>query len=302
MKTHQQVNRGFTIIELIIAALVIGLLITLALPALQAARTNARVTTCANNLKQLAIAMHNYHDTYNVFPPGWISHTPYPQEKTSFGWHASILPFIEQGPLYDSMNYVVGYGEDAFAAKKSDPSLLAITLYRCPDDVTEPFNTMRGGFATSNYSGVHGNMPLPRWAPDGIDHFWPGTTITPISSNGVFAWNSKIGIRDMTDGSSNTFMLGERSVSSAAGIWPGVRSNNTETDQVTTSHVGNEINSGLDAFSSRHSGGAQFAMCDGSVHFINEKISSYTNGNQPFNLGTFQRLGQRNDGQPVGDF
>lgn len=300
MKVRTRRKNGFTVIELLIVTVVVALLFTSLLPAMQAARMNARLTSCKNNLKQLGIAMHNYHDTFATLPPGWVSHTPYPQEKTSFGWQVMLLPYVEQWQLYDQINFQIGYGKDAFASEKDDPTFLAIKHFRCPDDVTEAFNTMRGGFATSNYSAVHGNLPLPRWTSAGIDQFWPGTTITPINSNGLFCWNSSVRFRDVLDGLSNTFMVGERSISSAAGIWPGVRSNNTESDQVTACNVGNEINSGLDAFSSQHGSGALFVFGDGSVRFISEKIDSRHDKNDV--LGTFQKLGQKDDGQVTNNF
>jgi len=174
----------------------------------------------------------------------------------------------------------------------------AIPSYRCPEDSTQAVNSLRGGFATSNYSGNFGTTAPPRWLPGGLNSSWLGETATPRRVNGIFWLNSSTRIADIVDGTSNTFLAGERSVSSGAGIWMGVRGNNFENDQVTDCSPGNEMNSGLGAFSSRHEGGAQFLLCDGSVRFLSDSLDSGQDGKP----GIYQNLSNRAAGSVFGEF
>lgn len=293
---NQLRRRGFTLIELTVAASVIGVLVALLLPAVQQAREAARRSTCKNNLKQIAIALHNYHDVYSSFPPGWTGHYPHAASPRRFGWQAAILPFVDQAPLYNLLNFNVMEMPDATQREL----VMEVPPYRCPTDRTQATNPMRGNFGTSNYSGNLGNEPLPRWTPGGLNLNWPGGIDTPVKTNGIMFWNSRVRIRDITDGTSNTFLAGERSLKSGAGIWPGVRSNRAENDTVTDCSPGNEVNSGLAAFTSQHQGGAHFMLCDGAVVFVSENIDSQAGTGQ--DMGTYQKLGARNDNQPIGRF
>jgi prepilin-type processing-associated H-X9-DG protein len=149
-------------------------------------------------------------------------------------------------------------------------------------------NDIRGGYGVSFYSGNHGNERLP------------GSADTPQQANGVFYWNSSIHLAEIVDGSSNTLMVGERGLDSALGIWPGVRANQHENDAVTDCSDHARINSDITSFSSLHGEGANFLFCDGAVRFISQTIDSQPAGTP--GLGTYQRLAQRDDGNPVGDF
>ena len=275
-------SRGFTLVELLVVMAIIAVGLALAGPAIQQAREAARARQCINHLKQIGLALHNYHDAYRTFPPGWVAHDSKAKTDRLWGWQASILPFVDQAPLYNSIN---------FSAKIPRPNLLtqtALTVYRCPDDTTAANNPVRGKYATSNYSGNWGNSPLP------------GSRDTPKKANGIFYWNSRVRIRDILDGTSNTFMVGERSVTSAAGIWVGLRANQNENDAVTDCSHESRLNAVMSAFSSKHPGGAHFLLCDGSVSFISKKIGS--SNKQGGRMGTYQKLSQRNDRQVVGNF
>lgn len=272
-------SRGFTLVELLVVAAIVVMVVALALPAVQQSREAARQKSCTNNLKLIAIAMHNYHDVYSAFPPGWNARSADAEDGPRFGWGTSILPFIEEAPLYNQLDPRGDLtGPNGNLRKR-------IAIYRCPADGMPDVNEIRGGYGASNYSGNHGDVRLP------------GSTDTPKKANGVMYWNSFVGMRHITDGTSNTFLLGERSVSSAAGIWPGVRANQNENDSVTDCSDQSRINAVIGSFSSPHPGGAHFLYCDGRVTFIDEEIDSKPDSDPP--RGTYQKLSHRSDGQQV---
>lgn len=248
MKTRSRSRtRGFTLVELLVAASVVAILVSLALPAVQQSRETARQKACNNNLRQIGLAMHNYHDVYLAFPPGWNARTAGAKHGARFGWGVSILPFVDEARLYNEL-------DPRGPLSPPDTNLTKqIAVYRCPADAMPDVNDVRGGYGTSNYSGNHGDQPLP------------GSADTPTKANGIMYLNSFVGLRHITDGSSNTFIVGERSISSAAGIWPGVRANQNENDQVTDCSDQSRINAVIGSFSSPHPGGAHFLFCDGRV-------------------------------------
>jgi prepilin-type processing-associated H-X9-DG protein len=271
-------RRGFTLIELLVIAGVAAVLLALFLPAVVRAQDEARRNSCKNNLKQLGLAMHNYHDVYAMFPPGWVEKKDGADEGPFTGWGAAILPYIDQAPLYERISF------DAFENTDAKVFKTVIDVYRCPSDPMVALNPLRGKWATSSYSGNGGNERLP------------GSVDTPDKLNGIFWKNSNCRIRDIVDGTSNTFLIGERCLDSGSGIWMGVTKNRNENDAITDCSHHAQLNKSITSFSSRHPGGANFLMCDGAVRFIDEKVESDPE------LGTYQKLSQRNDGQPVGDF
>ena len=292
--TAQQRTRGFTLIELLVVICVITILLTLLTPAVQHSRDAAHRAQCKNNMKQLGLAFHNYHDTFRSFPPGWTQHHPQPGPETRFGWSVFVLPFVEQAPLYERLD---------FGTQRAEPLSLFQTLipvYRCPEDPSDDINTQRGEFGTLTYSVNFGPVAPPRLLENGLAEFWPGQLPTPLKTNGLAYLNSKIGVRDILDGTSNTFLIGERSAIGSAAIWMGVRGNEFETDQVTDCAPGHGINKSEAGFSSRHIGGAHFLMCDGTVRFVNEQIPSGPGTMQQMPL--YQRLSGRADGLTVSDF
>lgn len=292
-------RRGFTIVELAAVATVGTVLMSLFAPAFQEAREAARRSVCKNNLKQLGLGFHNYHDTYGTFPPGWTNHTPNAGEQWRFGWGASLLPFLDQVRLYRELNFE----QPTMTERKVLET--ALPVYRCPSDLTPVLNPLRGGYAASNYSGSFGMAAIPRLLPGGMNPGWPGEVSTPtsedwefIATSGILWCNSHVRVRDCPDGLTYTLMAGERCLTSGSGIWAGVRGNEYENDVVSDCSPGNEINSGLGSFSSRHRGGAQFLMGDGHVRFIVETIDSGT-AEKP---GLWQTLAGRSDGRAVGSF
>jgi prepilin-type N-terminal cleavage/methylation domain-containing protein/prepilin-type processing-associated H-X9-DG protein len=287
-------KRGFTIVELLVVLAIVAVSLALALPAIQHSIQDARRAQCKNNLKQIALALHNYHDTFRVFAPGWVSRDGTPGLGPRAGWQAMILPFVDQAPMYNQINFSL---TSPIVADGKPVALFQtpLAVYRCPSDPTPEPNPLRGEYATSNYSGNYGHVPPPRLQPLGMADFWPGALEAPMKSRGIFARNSSVGIRDITDGTSNTLLVGERCFTSGAGIWPGVTDNGHEDDAVTDCSHRSRINAGWFSFSSRHGGGINVVLCDGAVRFLDDKIDSKP-GPEP---GTLQKLGCRDDGHPV---
>ena len=312
---------AFTLIELLVVIAIIGILVALLLPAVQAAREAARRAQCSNNLKQIVLALHNYQDALGAFPPGTVDFgVPQSQE---WGWGVFLLPFMEQGPLYRQL----APSQRRFVELLMDPvdrqlCQVPLSTFRCPSDTTPPLleNTQQprdlDGVApvgldffgaTSNYIGVTG--------------FWD---IGVLPSNGVFGPNSKVKFRDIIDGTSHTFAVGERDFYCAAGTWAGVRDARASGPRGAdyalgrisykmnaVKNVGNP--SCCQAFSSSHPNGAHFALCDGSVRFVSENIRFHNAGITDFtlpvqikliapDLGTYQRLGIIDDDQPIGEY
>jgi prepilin-type N-terminal cleavage/methylation domain-containing protein len=285
-------RRGFTLVELVAVASIGTVLVSLASPAIQHAREAARRSQCKNNLKQIGLAIHNYHEAYGTLAPGWTNHTPHPGPGPRFGWSASILPFLDQTPLYQQLDW------KSHRIDSREPLEISLAIYRCPSDTSPATNPLRGSFGTSNYSGNFGTIAPPRWLTGGMNPSWAGDAATPTKTDGIFWYNSKVRFRDCEDGLSNILCIGERCVASGSGIWMGVRGNNFENDVVSDFSVGNELNSGPGAFSSRHEGGGHFLLGDGAVRFVSDKIAS---GNDE-GPGLYQDLGSRSDGRTVGEF
>ena len=295
-------KRGFTLVETVAVTSLCSVLLAVALPAVQIAREDARDTRCRNNLKQLGLAMHNYHDVYNCFPPGWITRNALDRGHAATGWQSSILPFIEQAALYNRLEMRHGVYHDT----ARDKGLLTtrIDTYRCPLDSVGDTNVFRGNWGTSNYVGNFGSNPIPRWSD--AAEFWPGQMPSPTirnraRPNGIFSVNSKVRIRDCIDGTSNTFMIGERAILGKAAIWPGPRSNFNESDVVADGSFASPINCSETGYSSRHARSVvMFVLCDGSSRAISASIVSNDKTDQE--MGLLQRLSARDDGMPLGQF
>jgi prepilin-type N-terminal cleavage/methylation domain-containing protein len=296
---------GFTLVELLVVIAIIGILIALLLPAVQAAREAARRSQCTNNLKQLALAMHNYHDAFKSLPSGWLRSpdTAAGNNMNQWGWTALILPFVEQQPLHDQIKPGPNQLEVLAAALLNGTSLgvlsQPIDVFRCPSDVGPNENSSRDQYpysagpgtgrpATSNYVAAADswrntdNAAAP-WACSQGQY---GTM-----SVGIFRQNSDTKFRDITDGTSNVIALGERRwrikldngniyTIGAANVF-GVRRTNAEGHRADQVGCGCAfINVNLNAaggrkqqgFSSEHPGGAEFALADGSVRFISDTI------------------------------
>ena len=320
-RTDSRRRAAFTLIELLVVIAIIGILIALLLPAVQMAREAARRMQCSNKLKQIALAVHNYQSAYRSFPPGTVDYgVPQSQE---WGWAVFLLPFLEQKALQDQL----APNARRFVELLNDPvdrqlCQVPLAVFRCPSDRSDEL--LQGTDQPRDLDGVAQVGPNFYGATSnyiGVTGFW---AIGVDPANGVFGANSETTFHDIVDGTSNTFAVGERDSYCAAGLWAGVRDARGHgprgADYVlgrvsykmnAVKNVGNP--SCCQAFSSPHSGGAHFAMCDGSVRFINENIRFHNAGITDFttpvkirtiaeNLGTYQRLGIMDDEQPVGKF
>lgn len=331
-------QRAFTLVELLVVIAIIGILIALLLPAVQAAREAARRSQCTNNLKQIGIALHNFHDTFKAFPPsyGFNNQANAANWTKAWGWGARILPFMEQAALHDVLGVATREFNDALPGNDSStwPAAEVAAMrtrlggYICPTDApVDHINTSTdfchsGGPnstkpAMSNYVGVYAYQ-YSNWSAS--------ATAGIPNQQGVFRGQKGVNMASIKDGTSNTFMVGERASPHASGYWVGVGNTNSEDAWSSPKVIGRvflfKLNCPLtgryySAFSSEHPGGANFVFGDGSVHFISETID-FSNGKdlsgndatwsttwdniRKSTIGTYQRLGCREDGQAVGEY
>jgi prepilin-type processing-associated H-X9-DG protein/prepilin-type N-terminal cleavage/methylation domain-containing protein len=288
-------ERGaFTLIELLVVIAIIGTLIGLLLPAVQKVREAAARIQCQNNLKQIGLACHAYHDAYQVLPPGYTATATYPATSPGWGWAAYLLPYIEQQNLYQQIDFTKPV--ETQAAIKT-----VISVYLCPSDIppTGPFAVTDATFGTICMAA-----PSSYAASCGDDY----TDVDDPTGSGIFYRNSRTRLTDITDGTSNTVMIGERAWVNAQGIWAGAPNNAVfrpgprNTWQSTTApapclvlahnnwiNITTDADGGLDDFSSQHPGGANILFADGSVRFVYSITSDYYG---PIHLG-WMALGTR---------
>jgi prepilin-type N-terminal cleavage/methylation domain-containing protein len=206
----KRAKKGFTLIELLVVIAIIAILIALLLPAVQQAREAARRSQCKNNLKQIGLALMNYHNAANTFPPG-VVHTA--SGQNNFGWMTMILPNFEQGPLFKKLNSkqrINDPGTGAVATPQANSNAFlnqtVLTAARCPSDVgDEQMDGASGMIGTSNYMGNFGVGDIVIASPS-----TPATSLHPRWLQGIFGPNSKVRIRDCKDGMSNVILVAER--------------------------------------------------------------------------------------------
>jgi prepilin-type N-terminal cleavage/methylation domain-containing protein/prepilin-type processing-associated H-X9-DG protein len=208
-------RRGFTLIELLVVIAIIGVLIALLLPAVQAAREAARRAQCVNNLKQIGLALHNYHDANGSFPMGaslGMRTLGAYQAKQNFGPLATMLPFLEQAPIYNAINFNWGCEDnntiDCFLINAT-ATRSKIATYCCPSDPYAGKPDHNGDPNTSNYYGCIGTTTyLQNASNTGIGPYLTGNG-GPLDSTGIFTWQSSYRLADVTDGTSNTVAFAE---------------------------------------------------------------------------------------------
>jgi prepilin-type N-terminal cleavage/methylation domain-containing protein/prepilin-type processing-associated H-X9-DG protein len=295
---HRPYPRGFTLIELLVVIAVIGALVALLLPAVQAAREAARRAQCLNNLKQIGVALHAYHDALGVFPMGYAARAPFRDGATDtapgWGWGAMVLAQLEQAPLFNAVNF----GLAIEAPQNATVVTSTIATYLCPSDLA------KGPFPVADAAGI----VLATTTPSSYACTVGGNesdTVTGIHNDGLgrglFFRNSAVRLADVADGASQTIAIQERAWAKAEGTWVGALTNGTirrgEANACPTTgtpfypaatlvqghcHLINanaDPDGGLDDASSVHPSGANFLFADGSVHFLKNILND--SGNRP---------------------
>ena len=213
-------ERAFTLIELLVVIAIIAVLIALLLPAVQAAREAARRLQCQNNLKQIGLAMHGYHDAWQTFPPAYLARSVTGLELgAGWAWGTLVLPYLEQRPVYDAANFDLGFGEVV-----GPPRLLglfenrtvrriSVSMFLCPSagGGEGPIDL---GYGSAHVAGSPGQYIASAG--------WMDSSRSPIEGTGVLYPNSRVAIGDVSDGTSATLMIGERSRNLADAAWSGV--------------------------------------------------------------------------------
>uniref|UniRef100_A0A7C2P862 DUF1559 domain-containing protein n=1 Tax=Schlesneria paludicola TaxID=360056 RepID=A0A7C2P862_9PLAN len=326
-------RRGFTLIELLVVIAIIAILIALLLPAVQQAREAARRTQCRNNLKQLGLALHNYHDVYQHFPGGHQGSDPWMDSCPAgvcglWAWPAMLLPYVDQAPLYNLLQPNSPFN---LPQRTTNPATLAemqrpLTIFRCPSDTgpginselrvptTGPGNgncttTDCVATATSNYVGANHPWELERDNWDGM--FGRAQRLGNINTPTGRLRCTRI--RDIGDGSSNTIAIGERAWSLQGVMLRAATVFGCQDDSENHSRQGLVYNMAAGryklndtcgncsrGFSSVHEGGAHFLLADGAVRFISENID-HNNSSATID-STYERLIHISDRQTVGDF
>ncbi len=313
-------HRAFTLIELLVVIAIIAVLIALLLPAVQAAREAAHRVQCTNNLKQIGLALHNYHGAIGAFPPGYLSlmdPVTFDNDGPGWAWASFALSQMEQTPIYNSINFVLGVEFPANLTAR----LSLVNSFLCPSDAwrqdrfTVVDSTTTGttagapicDVASSNYVGSVGSGDPSSLYPYIIDDDDgpPGRD----NGNGLFYRNHSVTIAQITDGTSQTFAAGEKSQNLSRATWTGAVTNAAVPlvalqagagfdpeggGALVIAHTGENHGpnspSGQahgDQYWSLHPGGANFLFADGSVRFIKEQIG----------FTIFQSLATRSGGE-----
>ncbi|WP_373653248.1 MULTISPECIES: DUF1559 domain-containing protein [unclassified Schlesneria] len=322
-------SKAFTLIELLVVIAIIAVLIALLLPAVQQAREAARRTQCKNNFKQLGLALHNYHDTFSVFPYA-TANGPYstPANVKNHTGYVLLLPYIDQSPLYNQVNFSLPMG-DNLGATWSPVSGAALTpgpapttntaigtnkiaAFLCPSD-----NGKETVVGDGNYGcavGVIAYLTTYGFSTTS-PNAWGYWSNENQYARGMFGENSNSNIRDVSDGTSNTVAMVETTLNVADGhtpAWSCRAYAGSSIDFANLSGGARKINDWeccawtSPPFNSRqvgrlgewgspgslHTGGLQVLLTDGSVRFISENLDATTR----------QRLGLIADGNPLGEF
>jgi len=301
--------RGFTLVELLVVIAIIGVLVALLLPAVQSAREAARRTQCANNLKQMGIGLHNYHDTFQKLPFGW--------SDRGAGWTTMLLPYIEQQNLWSTLKFNESDNWDSANTDNQRACGTFINTFRCPSMGVVPRhvdNQSIPGRVPTSYRGVASSTA----DSDDTSTSVKKRSLEMLDMEGLFFCCSHVRLAEITDGSSNTLMIGESrwetftQDGNQMDFWyigsPQVDPCNCRTGEGATEQSEFCGSTGVPfnaraipsttgyvkelSFTSLHPNGAQFCLADGSVRFVTFSI------NQP----TYQALGSRNGGESLSEF
>jgi prepilin-type N-terminal cleavage/methylation domain-containing protein len=292
-------RKGFTLVELLVVIAIIGTLIGLLLPAVQKTREAANRISCANNLHQIGLALHNYHDTRGSLPPGYLCKVSADPAYTApgWGWAAFILPYLEQENLYRQIDFRLPVEHPKHEGVRTQ----TLRMFNCPSDPrTEVFTVLDqsgnplADAATNSYAACFGALLE--------------IADTPGKGNGVFYRNSRVRLTDITDGTSSTIAVAERAAyftqtpwagavtGGTARITPGAptRSNAVEPAPVlplahTGSHTMNDPSADPDDFFTSHTGIGLVLFADGGARGLRKGVS----------LPVLQALSTRNGGEVI---
>ena len=289
---------GFTLIELLVVIAIIAVLIALLLPAVQAAREAARRINCVNNMKQIGLALHNYHEAVQTFPPGYASFwkadtgdagTAEDDLGPGWGWAGMILPQMEQHAVFNAINFGLTM---TYPANQTGQTV-QINTYLCPSDSTLRLVPVRDETNTKTVYTVAGSNYVGMYGTGEIGD-------APGKGSGIFFRNSRVTFADVRDGTSQTLMVGERShnlsyvtwTGRAVGGWlfktssieGGTDTFNAGPEESFTMILGpieeidgprtpNHPRAHVEDYWSRHPGGVNFVFGDGSVRFVKNSIN-----------------------------
>lgn len=270
-------RNAFTLVELLVVITIIGILVALLLPAVQAAREAARRMSCRNNMKQIGLALHNYHDTYKAMPMGWIGlsggtgSVPHSEGGPGWGWAANVLPFVEKSTVKDIVRDALPI-TDALNQPARNTHL---SIFQCPSnansreffDLDNGAGTVLATVPTANYVGMFGTKEL-----EDCEGLASGVQ---CRGDGPFFHNSSTRFRDFIDGTSNTFLVGERYSKHGESTWIGAVPGADESFArilAIADHPPNSPGGHLDDPGSYHPAGTNFTFADGSVRIIVETI------------------------------
>lgn len=332
---HTLRKRGFTLIELLVVIAIIAILIALLLPAVQQAREAARRSTCKNHMKQIGLAMHNYHDTFSRFPIG---------EQAGFirpNWRAPILPYLDQAPAYNQMNFNISTTVGGFMSENSGGSYgygtgagtnevlktLRVPVYNCPSSphsISSNDNGMNNydQGQTMDYVGIAGATPDPAGRTNVCSVAGAGYGNGTYCNNGLLAPNDCFRMRDVKDGTSNTVIVAEQSGqvngkdcrSNYYGGWSGIGTTSKMPSLPSGSAWGSGTTTVMYSINSFwKSGGPTEASAPYGANTI---IGSYHTGgthvlltdgavrfvSENIDFGTLANLCSRGDGQVLGEF
>jgi len=315
---HGARRAGFTLIELLVVIAVILILLGLIIPAVQSARESARRTQCGNNMRQIGLALHGYHDSHNAFPPGRFmgydprfagSNPPCTSRILDKGLHVMILPWMEEKPLYNAINQDVSI----FARENRTIFPVSVGAYACPSDTSagQPremymINMISSGMADLNeslrmsftsYAGCYGSYRV-----NAIPGIWPDCQVPPrvtAQANGAFNDLAPLRFSSITDGLSQTFFVLERATDHlldlsgpnaklytnygwyVSGGWGGTMVTTFYPPNMPKKVSPRAEGAHASAASSMHPGGLHALMGDGSVRFVKDTISTW-----PFDVVT----------------
>ncbi|MCG6157955.1 DUF1559 domain-containing protein [Rubinisphaera margarita] len=309
-------RRGFTLIELLVVIAIIAILVALLLPAVQQAREAARRSSCKNNLKQLGLALHNYHDTHKTFPQGAMGQPTVgsgeQRQTNNFSWHVQILPMMEESALHDQFDFDLFYDVQV----NEDAAMNKVDGYYCPSARNVDHESNEAGQWAVHYLGIAGPFgPIAGTSPTRNHEFAGSSTNSHggIAKCGILTMNENRNFSDIVDGTTNTLLVGEYSgrpeTNGTKTFRPwhqGASSSGANAAMYCCKNVKQTINQRPSTYisadplwkfndvgaSSQHDGGAQFLMGDASVRFLSQNMD----------FETYKNLADMQDEMVIGEF